>query len=207
MSSRTRPWRGCVRAGDAGRQIASAVIRCYALRGAAGRAKSYAAGKQMTQQELHDLTMFLRKTPRTVQQLVAGLADDDLRRKSSGKEFSVLEHVCHLRDIEQEGYMTRIRKLLSETHPFLPDIDGDKLARERNYNSQKLDAALHAFMVARKENLRAIGNMSPDQLNRSGVFENVGAITLEELLLKMREHDEDHLRAFYQMRERLSNGD
>jgi hypothetical protein len=160
----------------------------------------------MSQQELQEVTMSLQKTPGTVKQLVGGLADDGLRWKPSETEFSVLEHICHLRDIEQEGYTTRIRRLLSEAHPFLSDIDGDKLARERGYNSEKLDAALDAFLVARTENIRAIRTLSPDQLNRNGMFENVGAITLGELLLMMREHDEDHLRALNQMRKRLSDG-
>ena len=160
----------------------------------------------MTEQELQELKTFLQKTPGTVQQLVVDLANTDLRWKQSEKEFSVLEHVCHLRDIEQEGYTTRIRKLLTETHPFLPDIDGDKLAQERNYNGQQLDVALHAFLIARKQNVRVIRNLSPDRLNHRGMFENFGAITLEGLLLMMREHDEDHLRALNQMRERLSDG-
>jgi hypothetical protein len=160
----------------------------------------------MTQQELQELAMFFQRTPEIVQQLVTDLAEGGLHWKLSEKEFSVLEHVCHLRDIEQEGYMARIGKLLSEIQPFLPDIDGDKLAQERDYKSQKLDAALHAFKSARKDNVRTIRNLSLEQLNCSGTFENVGAITLEGLLLMMREHDEDHLQALNQMREQLSKG-
>ena len=40
----------------------------------------------------------------------------------------MLEHVCHLRDIEVEGYAPRLKRILSEDGPFLPDIDGRRLA-------------------------------------------------------------------------------
>lgn len=160
----------------------------------------------MTEHEMRELTAFLQKTPGTLRQLVTDLEGDDLRRKPSENEFSVLEHVCHLQDIEREGYAVRIRKLLGETRPFLPNIDGERLARERDYNSQILDDALHAFTAAREDNLRAIRNLSPEQLNNSGTLENVGEITLEGVLLMMREHDEDHLQALRGLREQLSKG-
>jgi hypothetical protein len=149
-------------------------------------------GKCMTKHDLEQLLEFLGETLEFVGQLVRGLSEEDLRWKPSDNEFSILENICHLNDIEREGYRERIKKLLSESEPFLPDIDGGKLARERNYNAQDPAAALHAFTLARMENIKTIKNISPDQLSRSGMFENVGPVTLEELLLKMKEHDEGH---------------
>jgi hypothetical protein len=62
---------------------------------------------------------------------------------------SPLETICHLRDIEAEGYTTRINRILIETNPVLGDIDGGRLAVERNYNDQDPDLALHEFTIAR----------------------------------------------------------
>jgi hypothetical protein len=36
-------------------------------------------------------------------------------------------------------------------------------------------------------------SLSPEQLNRSGVLDGVGAITLKKLFLLMLEHDRSHL--------------
>jgi hypothetical protein len=78
----------------------------------------------VTSQELRDALQFLAETPRLVEEAAAGLTPADLRWKPTEKKFSVLENVCHLRDIESEGYRVRIRRLLEEEHPFLADLDG-----------------------------------------------------------------------------------
>ena len=149
----------------------------------------------MAPQDFENLLAFLEETPEVIRSLTENLPVRELRRKPAKEEFSFLEHVCHLRDIEQEGHGVRIAKLLSEEQPFLLDIDGDKLAAERNYNSQSFDEALSAFTRARKKNIQTIRPLRPESLKRIGVFQNVGTITLEQLLSMMREHDNQHLRA------------
>jgi hypothetical protein len=147
----------------------------------------------LTAIELESLRSFLAETPARVRALVQDLSERDTRLKPSAQEFSALEQVCHLNDLEREGYGARIEKLLHEEQPFLPDFDGSKIAAERDYNNQSLETALDAFAHSRRSNLRAIARRSLADLQRSGTLETVGAITLETLLLKMREHDEGHL--------------
>ena len=146
----------------------------------------------MTPQDFEELLEFLDETPTFIASLTANFTGDEWRRKPAKEEFSALEHICHLRDIEQEGYRLRIDKLLNEAEPFLADIDGDKLAAERNYNSQDFNKALAAFTSARKDNIQMIRTLSPPELSRSGKLQNVGIITLEQLLMLMRKHDEAH---------------
>src|SRR5262245_13896481 len=110
----------------------------------------------MNQNEFQEIRMFLEATPDMIARLVGEISEAALKQKPSEKEFSVLEHVCHLRDIEREGYAIRIEKLLGEEAPILPDIDGDKLARERDYNHQQISAALADFAEARKKNVEKI---------------------------------------------------
>ena len=62
---------------------------------------------------------------------VADLTNAQLRFQPRGGYFSILENICHLRDIEIEGYGVRLRRLRAEAHPTLPDINGDQLALER----------------------------------------------------------------------------
>ncbi len=160
----------------------------------------------MAPEDLQELTSLLEETPHIVEHLIAGLTVEDLMRKPSGKEFSIVEHVCHLRDIEQEGYKARINRLLSEDEPFLPDIDGDRLAQERDYNSQNPGSALDAFLSARENNVRTIRNLTADQFNRSGTLENVGRVTLEGLLVMIREHDQSHLKELKNLCSERSTG-
>ena len=157
----------------------------------------------MTEQEFQDVVRFLEETPESIRLLTAALAGRELRWKPAGDEFSALEQVCHLRDLEREGYAARINKLLTENQPSLPDIDGGRLARERDYNSQDFDAAWQAFALARAENVRVMKSLSPGELNRSGVLDGVGEITLEKLLLLMQEHDQSHQKELSELRERM----
>lgn len=111
----------------------------------------------------------------------------------AGDDWSLLEHLCHLLDIEREGYTRRIGRILSEDRPFLEDLDGDRLYAESDYNSRDWADALRAFLGERRANLERVASLSADELERGGVFEGVGPVTLAGLLRMMREHDEDHL--------------
>lgn len=142
---------------------------------------------------LQSVTDFLAETPARVRRLVQNLSARDARWKPSPQEFSALEQVCHLRDLEREGYAVRIEKLIREDQPHLPDFDGARIAAERRYHAQSLSDALDTFARARESNMRAIGALAPVDLRRGGTLEGVGPVTLEEVLGKMREHDEGHL--------------
>ena len=139
------------------------------------------------------LTAKLAGTPKATAILTRDLSVQAVMIKPSLEEFSVLENVCHLRDIEIEGYSTRIRRILNEEHPVLADIDGTRLAIERAYNQQNLSEALQAFSNARQENVALLRSTNEEQLSRSGLLEGVGEVTLGKLLLLMNEHDEGHL--------------
>lgn len=161
-------------------------------------------GTQVNAQDYRELVKDIEEMPRTIQQLLADVEESNLRARPSQKTWSVVEHICHLRDIEREGYRVRISKMLNEDHPFLTDLDGDKLAEERGYIGQDFNAALKDFIDTRAINLSAIRDLSPDQLSRDGEFENVGHLTLMELLVKMREHDSGHIKELRQLLDRPS---
>jgi prolyl-tRNA editing enzyme YbaK/EbsC (Cys-tRNA(Pro) deacylase) len=146
----------------------------------------------VTSQDLRDTLQYLAETPQVVADAAAGLAAADLRWKPGAKEFSILENVCHLRDIETEGYAVRIRRLLAEDQPILADLQGDRLAEERRYNTQDAGAGIEAFRRARAESLQALHGATAADWERTGEFEGVGTITLRRLAGMMREHDQSH---------------
>ena len=43
--------------------------------------------------------------------------------------FTAIEQICHVRDIEIEGYQVRLRRTLTEAKPFLASIDSESLTR------------------------------------------------------------------------------
>jgi len=143
--------------------------------------------------ELSELIEALAASPAKIQSLLNNASDERLHRRGAEGEFSCVESVCHLRDIEVEGYATRIKRILVEDEPRLLDIDGGRLAVERDYHKQDVREALRAFSLARKENLVLINGPGANQLHRAGTLEGLGLITLERLLAMMRDHDEGHI--------------
>lgn len=147
---------------------------------------------RMTREELDELIESLEHTPVEVALLLDQISPNDQKVKN-GDEFSALENICHLRDIEVEGYTKRILRILNEDMPSLGDIDGSRLAMERDYNNQDASVALEVFTTARKRNIEQLRRVIPEQTAREGNLEGVGVISLAKLLEMMLEHDQGHV--------------
>jgi hypothetical protein len=104
-----------------------------------------------------------------------------------------------------EGYSPRIDRILTEHKPFLPDVDGSRLAIERNYNNQNLESALEVLTNARTKNIQTLRAADETQLDREAMLEGVGSITLRTLVQMMSEHDEDHINDLRTIRRRLNS--
>ena len=146
---------------------------------------------------------FLNETPTKLAQLTAGLSAVELCLKNSEAEFSALENICHLRDLELGGYTPRIERMLDEVDPALADFDGARVAAESNYHSQLGNLALQTFRTARRENVETLRSLTEEQLKREGMLAGVGKITLRQLAELMREHDEGHIEDLRVLRQRL----
>ncbi len=85
--------------------------------------------------------------------------------------FTAIEQICHVRDIEIDGYHERFRRTLHELNPTLPSVEGEKLARERAYATSDAAEAFARFRIARAQTLELISGMSPEQLARPAIFE------------------------------------
>ena len=147
----------------------------------------------MVDDDIKELQTNLAQTPNELAQLVQSFPLTNLTIKPAPDEFSVLENICHLRDIEIEGYTVRIHRILNEDRPFLYDLDGTRLAIERDYNRQSVSEALLSFSQARRHNLAVLGEVAKSEFEREGELEGVGEITLRKLLETMWEHDGGHL--------------
>jgi hypothetical protein len=154
----------------------------------------------VTPGELADALSELANAPERVERLTRGLPREETIRKPSPGEFSLLENVWHLRDLEVEGYLVRIRRLLAEASPHLADFEGGRLARERRYNERTLDEGLEGFRAARTASVAALTSAGAGALELPGTLETVGPITLGGLVEKMLEHDRGHFEEMQRLR-------
>ena len=114
--------------------------------------------------------------------------------------FSLQEHICHLRDIEIEAFRARLERILAESLPMLPDVDGAALARARDYHRQDMAKAQAVFAAVRADMVQRFAGLPPEERGRAGVMEGVGEITIDSLIAKMLEHDAEHVAELDQLR-------
>jgi hypothetical protein len=134
----------------------------------------------------------LAAMPAFVTERLGGLPARRRQRGGPDGTFSPVEQCWHLADLESEGFGARIRLLQSEARPFLPDFDGTRVARERDYRARSLTEGLDAFRAARQANLALLRAVADTDWSRAGVQEGVGEVTLADLPRLMRDHDASH---------------
>jgi hypothetical protein len=110
-----------------------------------------------------------------------------------GEPFTAIEHVCHVRDIEVDGYHARFHRMLNELNPTLVSIDSEALAEERSYATSSASEAFAVFRAARAKTVQLISGLSPEQFMRAAVFEGYGPLTLRSLAHYLCSHDQQHL--------------
>ena len=134
----------------------------------------------------------LEEMPRYLARVSAGMSDEAARRRPKGGGFGLVEQAWHLADLEREGFGERIRRLLAEDGPVLPDFDGARVARERDYRRRALAEGVAAFAAARSGNLVYLRALEAGAWERTGVQEGVGPIRLADIPRMMHEHDASH---------------
>jgi hypothetical protein len=134
----------------------------------------------------------LEAMPDYLSERLGALVAEVARRDGPGGTFSPVEQCWHLADLESEGFGARIHLMLTQEHPFLPDFDGARVARERNYRARSLTEGLQAFRAARQSNVALLRTVGDEAWSRSGVQEGVGKVTLADVPRLMRGHDASH---------------
>ena len=122
---------------------------------------------------------------------LASVPAEELARQPAPGEFSLTEHACHLRDLEREGCLVRMRRMLSEREPALESFDGGAVAAARDYPSQDPFAAARDFAAARLEALSLIRELTPAELAREGTFAGE-RVCFADVVAMMVGHDREH---------------
>lgn len=148
---------------------------------------------------MHDLAAF----PSVIRRWLEPVPQELLTKPPAAGGLALIENAWHLADLEAEGYGVRLRRLLAENSPALPDFQGDVIARERDYLHLPLAPALDRFEQARAENIALIDAATEADLRRTGEQEGVGTVTFERVVAMMAEHDAGHAEEIAALRREL----
>ena len=149
-----------------------------------------------------DITAYMRQVPDLIDGVIEGLSDDEVRRRPSPDDWSVLEVCCHLRDdAEIEG--VRVRRLVEEDEPTLVPYDQEALARERDYQGddiRRVRTALRAFWGGLAYQLEGL---TDEQWERAGTHPEQGRLTVRSRAEGALEHGQAHIEQLETLRQSL----
>lgn len=133
----------------------------------------------------------LEAMPAFLDAAIGAAPRDALVSRPGPDEFSLVEHACHLRDLEREGYLVRVRRVLTEECPLLEPFDGAAVASARDYLREDARIAAREFAAARRELAALLAALTADDMRREAGFGD-RRVCLGDLIAMMVEHDRGH---------------
>ena len=136
----------------------------------------------------------LKSLPNELEHLVKDLSPEELSWRPIPHKWSIVEIICHLRDVERDVAHTRLRRSFYEDTPVLEIWDQERAAADGDYRSQDAKAALAEFREARAETVSALEAVPLEFWDRVGVHPEHGPQTVEQQVTnRVRNHDVTHM--------------
>lgn len=107
-------------------------------------------------------------------------------------EWSLVEVICHLRDVEREVHQRRFAAILAAEMPFLPGVSSNEWAEPRAYRLQDGPQAAADFCAARMETVALLRGLDEAGWERQGRHAFFGPTSIRELVNLVVKHDEVH---------------
>jgi len=143
------------------------------------------------------LMAILRGSPAALHGLLAEIPSPKWSQRPQADEWSLTEIAVHLRDVEREVNLPRLRIILEEVNPFISGADTDSWAEERSYIDQNGPEAFKEFLAARVETLTLLDQLEPSDWKRPFRHAIFGPTELKELLRISADHERLHGRQIF----------
>lgn len=139
---------------------------------------------------LHNLKAVLSTTPDRWHQITQNFSDDILRRQPLEDEWSALECLVHLIDLDRTVFPSRVKSFLAGENfaAFDPATMGTKLTDDVSATE-----LAEQFATIRAENLQLIDTVTDDVLGNEANHSELGLVTLGQLLHEWGGHDLMHV--------------
>lgn len=134
----------------------------------------------------------LRDAPEAYAMLFAPESEETLHHRPAEGEWSAVEVVGHLADLDAFNRTQRFNAILMEENPALPAYEPDARVAEANYQALSATDALDLFKRERDLITALLETLRPHELARTGMHPRDGQRTLRQLA-DMRNHDRMHL--------------
>jgi hypothetical protein len=93
--------------------------------------------------------------------------------------------IAQLTSLETEIIELRLKKILKEEHPYIPQINLEKLNHNSAFDSLPLIQICDQFLRQKKEVLKLLYSLPTENWDRTGVHEMEGHVAFKELIRRM----------------------
>lgn len=135
----------------------------------------------------------LRATPGRVAEIAKGLSAEELRYRPKEGEWCMKEVMAHLRDLERDLFLPRLRRILADEQPVFESFDPAAWARARDHREGSFERDLDEFAAARAQTLAFLQALPDSAVARIGLSGYFGPVTLAQYATRVVDHDLEHL--------------
>jgi hypothetical protein len=144
---------------------------------------------------------YLACLPR-LRRTVVDLGPEQLKARPVPGKWSTLEVVCHLVDSEQ-AWCHRMKRVIAEDRPLLIGYDETRFTAGLPYHEADLEEELTLLEGMRLQMARILRGLPEEAWSRTGVHNERGLMTLEEMLRAESDHVPHHLAHVFEKRKAL----
>jgi uncharacterized damage-inducible protein DinB len=129
--------------------------------------------------------------PAALKAQVAGLTDEALRFRPAAGEWSIVENIGHLIDIDTLQ-LGRVGQIIARDNPPIQPFDVDESVRRNDYQSKHAPFLLNTFAERRAALVEEWRYIRPDNLARTGIHATRGPLTIADIIATLFRHDPQH---------------
>jgi hypothetical protein len=138
----------------------------------------------------------------TLRKAVAGMSREQLTARPVAGKWSTLEVVCHLADFDPI-LADRIKRIIAEDRPALIGADENRFAAALAYHDRDAEEELTIIENTRRQLARILRTLPESALQRVGVHNERGPLTLEKMLATVTNHIPHHVKFIEEKRRAL----
>jgi len=141
-----------------------------------------------------------KAAPTLLRSAVSGVDPALLNRRPKGDEWSIRDVIIHLADTELVRAV-RLRMMLAEDEPHLPDVEENLWKRKLHYLWRDPESALSLFQQTRFANAELLAQCYADAWERTAIHATLGVMTVAEQMIRGADHVDEHVEQIRHNRE------
>jgi hypothetical protein len=137
-----------------------------------------------------------------LRQSILGLEREDLLAVPVPNTWSIQQIVIHMMDSDLI-WTDRAKRVIAEDNPTLIGYDESKFAKNLHYDQWPADDALLVFDLNRKNFAKVLRLLPDSAFDRCGTHNEAGKLSLGQMIGRISDHVEHHVKFIYDKREML----